>query len=313
MNALIINGSPKGANSNSLKLAEAFVQGMEETSPVHTETLTVSQLDIKPCIGCFRCWRDTPGKCCISDDMSTVIEKILTADIVVYSFPLYYFGLPSQLKALIDRQLPMVLPFMEGGSHSGSHPSRYDMSNKRYVLISTCGFYTAEGNYDAVDTQFSHHLGKDRYETIYCGQGELFSVPELKNRTEEYLVAVRAAGREFVNGGITGETRALLTQLLYPRDVFERMADASWGIEQPCETGVTEKSHPAITFTRQMAALYRQDSWKGKDLVLEMHYTDEDKTVQLIMEKGGCKVLTQNFKPFTTRITTPLSLSLIHI
>nr|WP_314460956.1 NAD(P)H-dependent oxidoreductase [uncultured Clostridium sp.] len=307
MNVLIINGSPKGTKSNSLRLTEAFIEGMKETSPVHAETLTVSQLDIKPCAGCFRCWKDTPGKCCISDDMAMVIEKILSADVVIYSFPLYYFGLPSQLKALIDRQLPMVLPFMEGGSRNGSHPSRYDMTDKRYVLVSTCGFYTAEGNYDAVDAQFSHHLGKGRYETIYCGQGELFHIPELKNRTDQYLMAVRAAGREFADGRISRETRDLLSQHLFPRDVFERMADASWGVEPPDQTRVQEKSHPAITFTRQMAALYRKESWKGKDLVLEMHYTDEDKTAQLIMGKDSCEVLTRNFQPFTTRISTPLS------
>ena len=42
-----------------------------------------------------------------------------------------YFGLPGQLKNLIDRQLPMTLPFMNAGTESGGHPSRYDMSEKR--------------------------------------------------------------------------------------------------------------------------------------------------------------------------------------
>lgn len=307
MNILIINGSPRGTKSNSLKLTESFVQGMEESTPVHTETLTVSQLSIKPCLGCFHCWRETPGKCCISDDMTMVIEKILAADVVIYSFPLYYYGLPSPLKALIDRQLPMVLPFMNEGDHSGSHPSRYNTSDKRYVLISTCGFYTAQGNYEAIDAQFTHHLGKDNYESIYCGQGELFSVPELKNRTGEYLEVVRAAGREFADSRISRETRDLLNQMLYPREVFERMANASWGIEPINQDSKQEKSDPAVTFTRQMAALYQKNSWKGKDLVLEMHYTDEDISVQLIMGKDDCQVLTQNFKPYTTKITTPLS------
>ena len=41
----------------------------------------------------------------------------------------------------------MVLPFMterEDGIGAGAHPARYDMSGKRHVLISTCGFYSAE-------------------------------------------------------------------------------------------------------------------------------------------------------------------------
>ena len=33
-------------------------------------------------------------------------------------------------------------------------------SGKRHVLISTCGFYSAEGNYDSVLRMFDHFLGK---------------------------------------------------------------------------------------------------------------------------------------------------------
>lgn len=102
----------------------------------------------------------------IKDDMQEVIEKLRWADITIWSFPLYYFSVPGKLKTLIDRQLPMVLPFMEKDAKSGSHLARYDMSNKRSILISTCGFYTTEGNYDAVISMFDHLLGKGNYEKI---------------------------------------------------------------------------------------------------------------------------------------------------
>jgi len=68
----------------------------------------------------------------------------------------------------------------EDGMGSGSHPSRYDMSGKRYILISTCGFYSAEKNYESVKSMFDYICGKGNYETIFCGQGELFRAPELK-------------------------------------------------------------------------------------------------------------------------------------
>ena len=88
-------------------------------------------------------------------------------------------------------------PFMEeqeGQTGSGGHPSRYDMSGKRHLLISTCGFYTAKNNYDSVTKLFDHVCGAGQYESIFCGQGELFRVPELKARTDEYLECVRQAG-----------------------------------------------------------------------------------------------------------------------
>lgn len=261
MNILAINGSPKGKRSNTWRLTSSFLDGItaqEESAYEQTpeiETLNVSNLDIKPCLGCFSCWSKTPGTCCIHDDMRAVIEKILWADIIIWSFPLYYFGLPGPLKNLIDRQLPMSLPFMSAGTESGGHPSRYDMSGKRTVVISTCGFYTAKGNYNGVTDLFDRLCGKDGYTGIFSGQGELFRVKELSGRTDEYLSWVKKAGEEFASGGIAEETRAKLEQSLYPRDVFEAMADASWGVG---ESG--EREDPGLAFTRQMAALYRRQA-----------------------------------------------------
>lgn len=307
MNILIINGSPRGERSNSWQLANAFVAGMgERGKPLETQELSVSRLNIRPCLGCFSCWSKTPGQCCISDDMKSVIEKLLWADVTIWSFPLYYFSVPGPLKNLIDRQLPMVLPFMaeDGGeTGSGSHPTRYDMSGKRTVVISTCGFHTAEGNYDGVCSLFDHICGRGNYTTLFCGQGELFRMPDVKQRTDEYLGYVRQAGREYMTGGISDETRGNLSQPLFPRKVFETWADASWGVDK--KTGRRESD--TLIFTRQMAALYRPESWPGHDLVLEMAYTDVNERYQIALGQSGSRTLTDDFLPATTTIETPVT------
>lgn len=312
MNILAINGSPKGERSNTWRLTSAFLRGIaarEEGACGHTpavDTLHAAKLDIKPCLGCFSCWSKTPGTCCLHDDMQAVIEKILWADVIIWSFPLYYFGLPGPLKNLIDRQLPMSLPFMSVEAQNGGHPSRYDMSGKRTVVISTCGFYTAKGNYSGVTDLFDRLCGKGAYTALFCGQGELFRMEELAERTDEYLSHVEKAGEEFADGGITGETRAKLDQDLFPRDVFEAMADASWGAD---ESG--EREDPSLVFTRQMAALYRREAWHGRDIVLDMHYTDIDKTYRIVLGKDGSHVEEEPTGGFatncTTQINTPLS------
>lgn len=328
MNILAINGSPRGERSNTWRLTSAFLQGItaqEESAhgqaPV-IETLSIGTLNIKPCLGCFSCWSKTPGTCCLHDDMQGVIEKILWADVIVWSFPLYYFGLPGPLKNLIDRQLPMSLPFMSAEMESGGHPSRYDMGGKRTVVVSTCGFYTAKGNYTGVTDLFDRLCGKGGYTTIFCGQGELFRVKELAARTDEYLSWVKKAGEEFATGcvistgsttngraadGISRETRSKLDQNLFPRDVFEAMADASWGVN---ESG--EKEDPSLVFTRQMAALYRKQAWPGHDLALDMHYTDIDKTYRVVLGANGSRVEeepTEGFATdYTTRINTPFDI-----
>nr|WP_296488234.1 NAD(P)H-dependent oxidoreductase [uncultured Acetatifactor sp.] len=335
MKVLVINGSPKGENSNTWKLTEQFLAGMQEgvkeSGEAHitkgqtgekeileitgrcpgeetfeVKEIQINQLEIHPCLGCFSCWNRTPGRCCIQDDMQKVIEKLLWADVTIWSFPLYYFTVPGGLKHLIDRQLPMVLPFMEentGKRGNGSHPARYDMSGKKTVLISTCGFYTAEGNYDGVYSLFDHICGDKAYTTIFCGQGELFRVPELSRRTGEYLDYVREAGREYLQGGVRPETQEALKQLLYPKEIFENMADASWGIDR--QTG--ERESDALVFTRQMAGLYRKENYPGREQVLEMYYTDLDECYQVILGENGSQVVTDSSRRATTRIETPIT------
>ena len=303
MKILVINGSPKGEDSNSLKLTTSFLAGMNEEN---VTTYHLAQLDVQSCRGCFSCWKNTPGKCVISDDTSIILSELIMADVVIWSFPLYYFSVPGILKNFIDRQLPLILPFMEeqsNGKGSGSHFSRYEHRKSRHVLISTCGFYSAADNYDAVISMFDHFCGNGNHTDIFCGQGELFGVPQLSKRTNEYLEMVNRAGAEFVNGAISDATQTDLRQLLYPKDIFEKMADASWGIAKEDGTKI-EKS---LSFTQQMAALYNKNSYDGKDRVLEICYTDTDKTYQIWLARDGSRVMTENFKEYTTRIETPFT------
>lgn len=305
MNILVINGSPKGERSNTLRLTNAFLDGLcnsqKDCSPT-IERLDIGQMSIHPCLGCFSCWKTTPGQCCLHDDMQIVLEKLLWADLTIWSFPLYYFSLPGKLKTVIDRQLPLSLPFMESHTEGGGHPSRYDMKGKQTVLISTCGFYTAKSNYDSVTAQFDRICGKGNYTALFCGEGELFGVPELSNRTDEYLAVVQQAGQEYASGGIRAETSAKLNELLFPRDVFERMADASWGITQ---TG--EKEDDSLTFTKQMAALYNPAAYRGTDIILDMDYTDIKKRYRIILGKSESSVVQQFREKPTTVIHTPFS------
>lgn len=316
MNILVINGSPKGVKSNTWRLTTAFLEGMkQELQNIQTRERSVSQMDIKPCLGCFSCWKRTPGQCCIQDDMGAVIQDLLWADITIWSFPLYYFSVPGSLKNLIDRQLPMLLPFMEekeGQVGNGNHPYRYDMSGKRTVVISTCGFYTAEGNYDGVYSLFDHLCGKENYAGIFCGQGELFRIPEMTARTDEYLSYVRKAGREYIRGGISEKTQKQLEQLLMPRESYEACADASWGIDKHQggtggENSAAKKESDALIFTRQMAALYHRENYSGKDIVLEMHYTDVEESYQILLGKDGSRVYTDGSLTASTKIETPIT------
>ena len=299
MKTLVLNGSPKSEKSNTIKVTQAFLDG---AGLADAEIVNIAKADIKNCTGCYACWRSTPGKCIINDDMDNILAKLIEADIVVWSFPLYCFSVPGGLKNLIDRRLPLSLPFMSDEKESGSHPPRYDLAHQRHVLISTCGFWTTKGNYNAIIPMFDHLLGVGNYTTIFCGQGELFRVPELNARTDEYLQTVRKAGQEFVHGAISADTQLALDAQLLSREVFEKAADLSWGLSEHENSDNNPQADGSLTFTKQMAALYVPD---GKDRVLEMHYTDIEKTYQILLTAQGSEVITDGFKQYTTKIVTP--------
>ena len=243
MNILVINGSPRMERSNSLRMTRAFLEGLAKTCDTQVEELTVAKMHIEPCLGCLNCWKRTPGKCFRDDDMAAAIESYVTADLVVWSFPLYYYALPGQLKCFLDRTVPINRPVMcdrTDGKGNGKHVTRYDQSHQRHVLISTCGFFSPKGNYDAVLAQFDLMLGVGNYTTLFCGEGEMMPVPPLQERVEEYLGYVRHAGEDYGSyGTILPKTRKPLEELLLPKEKFEEMGNSYYA---HCERKARERA-----------------------------------------------------------------------
>jgi len=244
MKVLVINGSPRDEQSNSMILTRAFLEGAGWND---ADILSVPKLNIRGCTGCFGCWGETPGECVIKDDMKDILPKLIEADVVIWSFPLYYFSVPGDLKNLIDRQLPLVLPEMSADAESGGHPDRYDFSHQRHIIISTCGFWTDKGNYDGVTFMYDKVCGKDKYTKIYVGQGPLYPVAyatempndlkgmltpkeygEFKALIDNFLLIVKRAGKEFANGKIEANTQEELARPILPKKAYEQGANASW-------------------------------------------------------------------------------------
>ena len=53
MNILVLNGSPKCENSNTLKINECLFEGISERTAANIEILNVSKLNIHDCQGMF--------------------------------------------------------------------------------------------------------------------------------------------------------------------------------------------------------------------------------------------------------------------
>lgn len=96
---LILSGSPrKGGNSDIL--CDEFKKGAEEAGH-SVEKIRVAEKNIACCRACYACKKS--GICAIKDDMAEVLQKMIDADVLVLSSPVYFYSIDAQLKAVIDR------------------------------------------------------------------------------------------------------------------------------------------------------------------------------------------------------------------
>jgi len=92
------------------------------------ESVLLHQLDIRSCIGCFRCWNTTPGICTgvKDDDAEEVTRKVINSELVVFLTPLTFGGYSSELKKVIERFLGLLQPGTTMDTGETHHLKRYD-------------------------------------------------------------------------------------------------------------------------------------------------------------------------------------------
>ncbi|MGN8895662.1 flavodoxin family protein [Flavonifractor sp. HCP28S3_F3] len=100
---LVISTSPrKGGNSDLL--ADEFVRGAREAGN-SVEKITLYDKTIGFCKGCLACQRTL--RCVIHDDADAIAQSMLTADVIVFATPIYYYGMCGQMKTMLDRANPL--------------------------------------------------------------------------------------------------------------------------------------------------------------------------------------------------------------
>ena len=105
---LIISASPR-KNGNSDLLCDEFAKGASEAGH-EVEKIRLAEKKVGYCTGCYACQK--LNKCVQNDDANAIVEKMLSADVIVLATPVYFYTMSAQLKALIDRSV-MVYPRIE--------------------------------------------------------------------------------------------------------------------------------------------------------------------------------------------------------
>ena len=221
MKILVLNGSPK-LKSDTFRLTDAFLKGLNRTGEDEVHLVHVREKQISPCHGCFSCWQRGDGRCVIDDDQNAILDIYREADVIIWSFPLYCYGMPSHLKAVLDRTIPLVkMKMVQNPDGTVRHEPLVDFSRVHTLVICGCGFPHREGNFDALRAMCRACFGNP---TMICvPETPLLNVPEAAIVAEPLLEGFERAGEEYAAAlTLSPETISGLEKPMIPMEEYIR-------------------------------------------------------------------------------------------
>ena len=226
MKILVFNGSPKREKSDVMHITRAFLDGMNEACKNEISVINVIDSHIEYCSGCFRCMRNS-GNCIHNDDMRSILEKILEHDLLIFSFPLYCYGMPAPLKSLIDRTLPLSSMAMQKVGERYEHVEQADFSHLKYVMICGCGFPNSKHNFEPAAEQFKL-MFPNNHTIITVPESPMFSAAEASEVTKPRLELIKRAGGEYAeNGVINDELMQEIISPMIPENVYAQIVNGN--------------------------------------------------------------------------------------
>lgn len=135
-----------------MKLSRLIIYDIQNETPKaeNGDILFFANPIVKPCMGCFGCWTKTPGRCVINDRCRDIPSYIAKCDELILISPILFGGYSENIKAVIDRFIPYVLPYFRIVDGKMHHKMRYKHSFDLTVL-----FY---GKCDSEEKQIAESL-----------------------------------------------------------------------------------------------------------------------------------------------------------
>lgn len=119
---VVITGSPR-KNGNSFAMTESFIKAAEEKGH-SVKRFDAALMKLEGCHACETCFQ-TGKACSFDDDFNIIAQEVLDADTIIFTMPVYWYSIPSQIKSVIDRMYSLVV---------GGKP----IAGKECALIACC-------------------------------------------------------------------------------------------------------------------------------------------------------------------------------
>ncbi|MFX1594052.1 MAG: flavodoxin family protein [Promethearchaeota archaeon] len=122
MKALLLDGSM----NNEFDMIHSSIVGELERNGFEVESILLREVKVASCQGCFECWVKSPGECKIDDYGRDVARKMVQSNLIIHFTPITFGGYSSEIKKVIDRFIPTILPFFTKRKGETHHKYRYE-------------------------------------------------------------------------------------------------------------------------------------------------------------------------------------------
>lgn len=173
MKILLLNGSPR-ADGNTRAALGVLADGIKDNiTDAEIELYDVTKHKIGGCTNCNGC-KENNDDCVMPDESAQIINKIVDADCIVFGSPVYWWGVSSQLKAVIDKMY-------------SKDPKLHDYK-KKIGTVMIGGSETTDPQYRIIREQFEcicEYLG---WKNIFSYAASASEAGEILEKKDEMVV-----------------------------------------------------------------------------------------------------------------------------
>lgn len=298
MNVMVVRGNPR-KKGYTQHLTDLFVEGLREGG-AGVDDIDLASRTINPCVGCYRCWTESPGRCFFRDDMDDLLPRLLECDVLVCATPLYFYGMSSSMRTFVERTLPLTREGFEttpGGlvRNRTRYPRRW---SKHLVGLAAGAFKSLENFSGFVRTM----------ELITDGVN--FAAGGLLLRPESYLLQfslakpktvktvetafVRAGMETAADGSISEQTlRDARMPLSIDQYHFRTYSNIYWEHVRALGSEEVDAIQRAVTtdiriLMHEMARSIDPGATARLRAVLQFDFPDTDYHVRIAVDRGSC-------------------------
>lgn len=124
MKVLFLDGNPEEKDKNYNRYVSELKDFLLEKGH-SVKMLTLREMNIRFCTGCWSCWLATPGECVFKDESHTVCKEYINSDFVLFSSPMIMGFVSALTKKIQDKLIPLIHPYFDIVQGEIHHLKRY--------------------------------------------------------------------------------------------------------------------------------------------------------------------------------------------